>query len=129
MADGLQIAHATARSQLCLIELRHRPYLLSYGAGGLCDGKNGRPLIPAPILDCGCGVPHEYKTVHVHVDDTGCALVSEGVWAMIQSAGETGFAIVGHTPSPPTIHLGRPREQVDYDNRRYRPLTPMRSHG
>jgi hypothetical protein len=129
MADGIAVQHVTARSRVCLVELRDRPYLLSYGAEGVCDGRGGRPLIPAPILDCSCGVPHEYKTVHVHVDDTGQALVSEGVWDMIRSAGETGFSVVGHTPNPPTIRLGVPRYEVDYDNRAYRPLTPMKTGG
>ena len=107
--DGIQIRHVTARSRLCLVEVRDRPYYLSFGAAGVCDGKNGRPFVPAPILDCGhplCNnIPHHYKTIHLDVDDTGATLVSEGVWKWIQSAGETGFDVVGHTPTPPTIAL------------------------
>ena len=126
MADGIQITHPTARSQCCLIELRHRPYLLSYGSAGVCDGEGGRPLIPAPILDCSCGVIHEFKTVHVHVDDAGSAVVSAGVWDMILSAGECGFSVAGHTTAPPGVNVGVTRVENDYLERRYRPLTPMR---
>ena len=128
MADGIQIRHVTARSQLCLVELRHRRYHLSYGARGVCDGKEGRPYIPTPILDCACGVPHEFKTLHIHVDGTGSALVSKAGWESIQSAGETGFSVVGHTATPPTIVLGKPggREQTDFESRAYHPLTPMK---
>lgn len=123
---GIWIAHPTARSQVCLVELRDRPYYLSYGAQGVCDGRHGRPHIPAPIKDCYCGVVHEYKTVHLTVDGDGRCLVSEGVWEWVRSAGETGFSVIGHTRTPPTIRLGEPREKVDYDNRKYRPLTPVR---
>lgn len=130
--DGIQIRHVTARSQLCLVELYDRPFYLSYGAAGVCDGKNGRPFIPAPILDCSCGVPHQYKTVHVNVDDTGAALVSQGVLDLIRSAGETGFSVVGHTPNPPTIRLGIERIALDFANRTIAPLTPPKvntNHG
>ena len=126
MADGVWIQHPTAASQTCLVELRHIPYLLGYGSGQKCDGRNGRPYIPAPILDCSCGVPHEYKTIHIEVDDVGRALVSAGVLEMIQSAGETGFTVIGHTPTPPVLSIGRPRAAVDFENRKYRPLTPIK---
>lgn len=126
MADGVIIEHPTARSRCCLIELRDRPYYLSCGAAGVCDGKNGRPLIPAPILDCGCGVPHEFVTLHVWVDGDGRATVAVPVWHTMLGAGETGFRAVSHTPTPPPIEITRPRPAVDYDNRAYRPLTPIR---
>jgi len=123
--DGVWIRHVTARSQLCLIELRDTPIYLSYGAAGVCDGKQGRPFIPAPTLDCYCGVPHQFKTLHIDVNGDGMQMVSAGVLELMRSAGETGFDVVGHTPTPPTLQIGKPRPQVDFDNRKYRPLTPM----
>jgi hypothetical protein len=133
MADGVWIRHPTARSQTCLVELRHKRFYLGLADGKMCDGKGGRPLIPAPITNCPkCpGLVHEFKTVHLEVDDTGAALVSAGVLELIRSAGETGFEVVGHTATPPTLILGKDRAIVDYDNRKYRPLTPMKevSHG
>ena len=120
MADGIWIRHPTARSQLCLVELRDRPYYLSYGAG-VCDGRNGRPHIPAPITDCYCGVAHPCKTVHVDVDDTGAAMVSQGVLDWIRScADETGFEVVGHT------HL---RIQIDSRRPYNVPGSPIKRHG
>lgn len=127
--DGIQIRHVTARSEVCLVELRDRPLYLSYGARGVCDGKQGRPLIPAPTLDCHCGVAHQFKTVHVYVDDTGSALVSDGVLGLIRSAGETGFDVVGHTPTPPTLRIGVPRDQQDFDSRKWTQLTPIKQKG
>lgn len=125
--DGILIEHGSLRSLPVLVVMPDRPYLLSAGRAGVCDGKGGRPYTPAPILDCSCGVVHTHKTIHLFLDDLGQCLVSEGVLNMLKEVGleNAGLKVVGHTRKPPTIELGLPRQQVDYVNRAYKPLTPI----
>lgn len=110
-----------------MVVMPDRPYYLSAGSAGVCDGKGGRPYAPTPIMDCSCGVVHTHKTIHLWLDDVGQCLVSDGVLGMLKEVGleNAGLSVVGHVRTPPSIELGLPREQVDHANRAYKPLTPI----
>ena len=91
-------------------------------AGAKLEARPPRE-IAQDVID-GIATHEEFKTVHIDVDGSGSALVSDGVWDWILSAGETGFRVVGHTATPPTLQIGGPpRVEQNFESRRYRPLT------
>lgn len=83
MAKGLRIHHPTARSVILLVP------------------------VPAKSPEWG-GVP---KDLHVHLDENGDSIVSEGVWNELLRARASGlsahdFIVLNEVPDPPTIVAG-----------------------
>lgn len=112
---GIRIRHRTKRSGIALLPIFHKPLL-------------GDSVYPCP----NCQVIHTdsygnpIKTVHLWLDDTGAAVVSEGVYADLAKAGH--FSPLGALPpilktiadvvNPPPITLGGNRFEVDRKNSR-----------
>lgn len=103
---GHQIRHATARSGMHLTPIMHKP---------IPDQPDGTPIKICPT----CRVHHPVKTLHLYLDDTGSALVSDGVLDLLRSVGMDGFTQVGNTDKPPPLKLGsgQGRTEMDYENR------------
>ena len=66
-------------------------------------------LVPVPAMrpDLG-GIPVD---MHIHLDENGDSIVSEGVWSELIRAKESGlssheFVILNEVPNPPTIVSG-----------------------
>ena len=70
---------------------------------------------------------HPVKTLHIWVDDTGMAMVSQKMLDRLTSIGMDGFTLVSSTNDPPPLKLGAGigRPEVDYDNRTQTYLTPI----
>ena len=69
------------------------------------------PIISQPIPNARpcpvCKIPHLCKTVHLSLSPTGSAIVSEGVLALLHTAGMPELDVVGSTQTPPPVYVGR----------------------
>lgn len=112
---GIRIRHRTKRSGIALLAIYHKPLF-------------GDSIYPCP----NCQVIHTdsygkpVKTVHLWLDDTGGAVVSQGVYVDLKRAGH--FDPIGVMPpilttiadvvDPPPITLRGNRFEVDRKNSR-----------
>lgn len=99
---GIRIAHDTARSGMVVVPVPQK----SYGPNGF--------VCPT------CNTWHDFKHVHLLLNDVGECLVSEGVLAELRLAGMPGLVVVGSVDNPPPLRLGggRTRAQSDQENAR-----------
>jgi len=55
----------------------------------------------------GCGSTHLFKTHHLNIDETGAAIISEGVFQRISGRiALDGFVVANEVPKPPLITIG-----------------------
>lgn len=106
VALGHKIVHATSRSQIHLTPIMSMPIPIP---------TDGSPVKICPT----CQVNHPVKTLHIYVDDVGCATVSGGVLLLLKGVGMDGYTQQGHTDNPPPLKIGqgKTRKQMDYSNR------------
>lgn len=87
MAAGIRIRHSTERN-------------VTYT---LVDGR--RPM-HTPYECPRCRRPHDFKTYHIDLDDTGAAIVSQMVLERLMSIPAQPFGIVDTVANPPDIRVG-----------------------
>ncbi len=100
---GIRIRHRTLRSQIHLI-----PIL-------------SKPLLHDSLHECGaCHVTHPVKTIHLWLDDTGSATVSQGVYDDMATGwtGEPEYDVVSEVEKPPPVSMNGDRTESDYNGRK-----------
>lgn len=112
---GHVVRHLTARSGVHLTPIMSIPMI---------DHSN------SPTSICpSCHVWHPVKTLHIWVDDTGKAMISQGVLDLLNLATPPmdDFALEGSTTDPPPLKAGAGigRPEVDYENRAQTYLTEV----
>ena len=91
------------------------------------------PIISQPIPNarpCSvCKISHLCKTVHLSLSPTGSAIVSEGVLNLLRTAGMPDLDVVGSTPTPPPVYVGRnAKPRAEQDHKTYAHRLWGRSH-
>lgn len=102
MAVGVRVKHSTLRNCVHVVPVLKKPY------------ADGGFICPT------CQILHPVKAVHLWLDATGTCLVSEGVLEELKLAGLPDLTVIGATPNPPSLVVGRgvSRAAVDNKNRR-----------
>jgi hypothetical protein len=85
---GIRLRHPTARNGVFIVK-----HTRAYKYPLFCER---------------CHEFHPRKTYHLELDETGCVIVSEGVFKRLQEIGLAGFEIVNTVKNPPPIRLGIP---------------------
>ena len=118
MAIGIRIQHTDPKSAN-----GSRVYTIPILSQPLWVHVN--PIVGVDECDI-CGVIHPVKTIHLHMDDRGECIVSEGVLKLIQEkadpTGSDGLAfanlrVAGFVKSPPPLNVRNPRVLQDQKNR------------
>ena len=90
---GIRVQHPTARSVRYTVVDSKVPYPVPY-------------VCTPPALG-GCGSTHQFKTHHLNLDETGSAIVSEGVFERIRDRLKLdGFSAYTEVAQPPAIGVG-----------------------
>lgn len=90
---GIRIQHPSARSVRYTVVDGAVPYPVPYHC--------------TPPAMGGCGSVHDFKTHHLNLDETGAAIVSEGVFERIRGRlALDGFVITNEVERPPAIGVG-----------------------
>lgn len=87
MSDGVRIQHPTERNVVFTLVDGRRPYV--------------QPVVCAP-----CATTHAFKTYHLHLDESGAAIVSQEIVARMRSLPAMGgFRVANAVADPPTQRL------------------------
>lgn len=113
---GIRIGHRTARATIGplvhTVPIPTKP-------------MSGQSLDTCPT----CGVIHQFKTVHLWLDDAGTCIVSAGVLADLQAAGMPDLDILGEVLKPPDLTLNGGRASQDKANRKITYYVGEVAHG
>lgn len=90
---GIRVQHPTARSCRFTVIDKRAPYPV--------------PFRCSPPEFGGCGSTHDFKAHHLNLDETGSAIVSEGVFERISGIlAANGFRVANEVEKPPTLLIG-----------------------
>lgn len=98
---GVRIRHATEVSTMFTMIDGSRPYREPFFCPPPVDG-DGRQTN-------GCGRVHEFKAIHMRLDDTGATIVSQEIWARLQRIVGNPFTLVNEVANPPAQRIVLPR--------------------